>query len=137
MTTQSIRKIDYREYPECMFAMISAFLPEQEGRDLRRVSGGVLFRSTSMDGRTYRNGLLHSYNDEPAINEVDYKVWYKHGVVHRGGDKPAVIESGWYDWVVNGNRHREGGNPAVVGPTYRGWYIHGELQKETTGATEN
>ena len=134
MTTQNIRKIDYREYPECMFAMISAFLPLQEGRELRRVAGDVVFRSTGMDGRTYRNGLLHSYDDEPAINEVDYKVWYKDGVIHREGDKPAVIESGWYDWVVNGNRHREGGKPAVIGPTYKGWYIHGELQNETIGA---
>ena len=95
--------------------MISAFLPTEEGHDLRRVAGHVVFRSQDKDGHTYRNGLLHSYDDEPAINEDDYKVWYKDGLIHTEGDKPAVIECGWYDWVINGKRHREGGKPAVIG----------------------
>lgn len=38
----------------------------------------------------YCNGLLHSYNDMPAIDST-YKVWYKHGLVHRDGEKPAVL----------------------------------------------
>jgi hypothetical protein len=37
MSTQI--KINYKEYPECMFAMIAAFLPKDEGDELRRVSG--------------------------------------------------------------------------------------------------
>lgn len=32
---------------------------------------------------TYNNGLLHSFNDMPAINEKNIKVWYKNGDLHR------------------------------------------------------
>jgi hypothetical protein len=57
-------KIDYREY---MFAMIASYLPSREGDDLRRIAGKVVFRHRDNDGNTYKNGLLHSYNDLPAV----------------------------------------------------------------------
>ena len=42
-------KINYKEYPECMFA---AFMIPEEGDDLRRVSGNVVFKSQDNQGRT-------------------------------------------------------------------------------------
>ena len=47
-----MRKINYKEYPECMFAMIAAFLPQDEGHDLRRVAGDKVFRSEGLNGNT-------------------------------------------------------------------------------------
>jgi len=63
-------KIDYRHYPEYMFAIVAAYLPEREGDDLRRVAGSVVFKHTDRYGYTYKNGLHHSYNDLPAIRQV-------------------------------------------------------------------
>jgi hypothetical protein len=85
-----------------MFAMLAAFLPVEEGDDLRRVAGHVVFRSEN-DGMTYKNGVLHSFNDEPAVvNGRDDKVWYKDGVLHREGDLPAVIHGNYKGFYNNG-----------------------------------
>ena len=37
-------KVNYKDYPEYMFAMIAAYLPKNKGNDLRRVAGSVIFR---------------------------------------------------------------------------------------------
>jgi hypothetical protein len=124
-------KINYKEYPEFMFAMISAYLPEEEASIVSKLAGEVIFKTENNKGDTFKNGLRHSYNDLPAIDETEYKVWYKDGIIHREGDKPAVMEHGWIDWYINGKRHREGGKPAVIGIRYKAWYNHGELQRQT------
>ena len=101
MTTEV--KINYKEYPECMFAMIASFLSPNEGIDLRRVAGDVVFRSESQNGNTYRNGLLHSFDDIPAVVSGGRQEWYKDGLLHREGDRPAVVSEGSYkQWWVNG-----------------------------------
>jgi hypothetical protein len=107
-------KINYQEYPEFMFAMIAAFLEEDEGDDLRRVSGKVYFRSEDEYGNTYRNGLLHSFGDEPAITDFFKKSWFKDGKLHREGDLPACISLFYDAWYKNGVRHRDGGLPAII-----------------------
>ena len=72
--------VNYKEYPEYMFAMITAFLPSNEGDDLRKVAGSVGFSSRDKDGNTYRNGLLHSYDDKHAITNSDgSKEWWLEG----------------------------------------------------------
>lgn len=38
----------------------------------------------------YCNGLLHSFDDMPAVDS-HYKVWFRHGLLHRDGGKPAVV----------------------------------------------
>lgn len=41
----------------------------------------------------YRNGELHSYNNEPALTDPDgFRAWYDTGVRHRS-DGPAIINS--------------------------------------------
>jgi hypothetical protein len=86
--------INYKEYPECMFAVIAAFLPSNEGDDLRRVAGDVVFKHETQ-GCTYKNGVLHSYNDKPALDIENTQKWCKDGVLHREGDLPAFIKSGY------------------------------------------
>ena len=134
MTTQI--KLNYKEYPECMFAMISAFLQPQEGEELRRIAGKVGYRS-DVDGRTYRNGLFHSYDDLPAVESVYFKskMWYKNGKRHRDGDKPAIQSERNSEWYVDGKHHREGGLPAVIstgrnGRPYKEWWVDGKRHRE-------
>lgn len=107
-------RINYRDYPECMFAMLAAFLPDNEGDELRRVSGGAVVRSKNEDGHTYKNGLLHSFEDEPAVVQAKWQVWYQNGLRHREGDLPAVIGGAKKQWYINGKRHREGDLPAII-----------------------
>jgi len=118
-------RINYKEYPECMFAMIAAFLPSEEGDYLRYVSGKVFYRSKDANGNTYRNGLLHSYNDKPALVNGMRQEWYKNGKKHREHDKPAIIDQNIQEWFKNGMCHREGDLPAVIedynGEIYEKW----------------
>jgi CTP synthase len=67
-------KINYKEYPEFMFAIISAYLPEEEARIVSKLAGEVIFKTENNNGDTFKNGLRHSYNDLPAINKTYYKV---------------------------------------------------------------
>ena len=123
-------KINYKEYPEYMFAMIAAFLPKNEGHDLRLIAGNVVFRSEDKDGRTYKNGLLHSYDDMPAISLDNYKVWYKNGKIHREGDMPAIVRGDFYkEWYKNGLLHREGDLPAIISRYGNEWWKDGNLQR--------
>ena len=120
-------KINYKDYPEYMFAMIAAYLPDGEGSDLRRVSGSVVFRHEDHDGWTYKNGVLHSYDDKPAGIDGDYQAWYKYGKLHREGDLPAFIDGDYQVWYKYGERHRDGDLPAVIssnGDKY--WYKNGD-----------
>ena len=127
----SISPIKYQEYPECMFAMISAFLPVKEGRDLRRVSGSITFRHNDVYGNTYKNGTLHSFDDQPAYVGPFIKEWYKNGILHRERDLPAVVIGDWREeWWINGKRHRDGDLPAVITENEGNfWYKDGKLIK--------
>jgi len=118
-------RINYKDYPECMFAMIAAYLPDYEANLLRTATGEVLFRHTNKDGHTYKNGLLHSYNDKPALIEGTRQEWYKNGVRHRDGDLPAVIDGKRREWYINGWLHRENDLPAIINRNYRSWWLNG------------
>lgn len=125
-----LKPINHKEYPESIFAEIASFLPQNLGNDLRKIAGGCVVKYVDLKTNyTYKNGALHSFDDQPAISEVDFKVWYANGLIHRDNDKPAVIECGWQDWYSYGKRHRDG-KPAVIGTSYKAWYTHGVLQRE-------
>ena len=124
-------KINYKEYPECMFAMIAAFLEEDEGHDIRRITGKVFFRSEDEFGCTYRNGLLHSYHDEPAISDYFKKSWFNDGKLHRDGDKPSCISRHYQSWYKNGKRHREADKPAFIAEdNSQEWWVNGVRHRE-------
>jgi hypothetical protein len=150
----TIKPINYKNYPECMFAMLSAFVSEEEGHYLRRAAGKVVFRSRDSDGNTYLNGLLHSYDDEPAFVSGNRREWYWNGLLHRDGDLPAVVIEGtaerWYrygkshrdgdlpahiaenyqEWNKDGNIHREGDLPAIIDGTCSSWYKNNRLHRD-------
>jgi hypothetical protein len=120
-------KIDYREYPECMFAMIAAYLSPSEGFHLRRAAGNLTFRHEDSEGRTYKNGVLHSYEDKPAVNTLLYQMWYKNGELHREGDLPAYVSDRNRQWYINGVLHRDG-KPAFIEGDVQEFYTYGVLQ---------
>jgi hypothetical protein len=120
-------KIDYRNYPEFMFAMIAAYLPPSEALYVSRAAGDVTFRHQDSEGCTYKNGLLHSYEDKPAVSRAGYQMWYKNGELHRDGDLPAYVSDGKKQWYSNGVLHRDG-KPAFIEGRIQEFYIHGVLQ---------
>ena len=106
-------------FPEFIFAEIASMLGKgPEGDLLRKYCGNTTVRD-DIKGSTYRNGVLHSYNDTPAEIRYDrFAVWYKNGKVHRDGDLPAYVDlkhsETYMKWYNNGKIHRECDLPAVI-----------------------
>ena len=53
---------------------------------------------------TFYNGILHSYNDKPAIiwnDKLNTKEWYNFGLRHRSNNNPAyenkILKEWWYN----------------------------------------
>ena len=133
--------INYKNYPSCIFANIASFLTGDEASVLIPATGDVVVRSTDEKGKTYKNGLLHSYDDKPAFDRVSIHgkrmmEWYKDGVFHREGGLPAVDYGGGdLQWWVNGKKHREGGLPAVEIHFFgtlaiQEWWVDGKLHRD-------
>jgi hypothetical protein len=62
-----MQQVNYKEYPSCIFANIPSFLPQKKAEALIAATGTVIIRHTDKEGSTYKNGLLHSYDDKPAV----------------------------------------------------------------------
>lgn len=79
-------------------------------------------------------GLIHSFNDEPAISfDSGKKMWYYGGCIYRGDDNFAIIREdgtrGWYNKYNTINRDND--KPAII--HYSGakiWYKDGILHRE-------
>jgi len=77
--------------PRELYAEISRFLVDDihdVSRLIRKLAKKNIVKDIN-DGKTYKNGLLHSFNDEPAIVYADRSEWYSNGKLHRVG-KPAI-----------------------------------------------
>jgi hypothetical protein len=75
----------------------------------------ITYKIDSGCKKSYLNNRLHSFNDQPAIEDVNgNKGWCLYGKLHRDNDQPAIEcvngDKGWY-W--NGQQHRENDLPAV------------------------
>ena len=121
-------------FPEFIFAEISSLLGKgPEGDLLRKYCGNASVRD-DIKGSTYRNGVLHSYNDKPAQITYDrFAVWYKNGKLHRDGDLPAYIDLKYTDsmkWYKNGKIHREGDLPAFIEAGRNIWYKNGVIHRD-------
>ena len=64
----------------------------------------------------HKNGLLNSFDDEPAIiTSIKGKLWYKDNEIHRDGDLPAFIgPNGSKEYYKNDKLHRDNDLPAVI-----------------------
>lgn len=123
--------------PEACFALISSFFSEKDeaAEVLNKLAGEVGCR-TERNGKTYRNGLLHSYDENPAVNHDGIQIWYYRGRIHRDHDLPAVITPSRKIWYQYGKRHRSTVDenkhtlPAVIMNSYEEWWIDGELHRD-------
>jgi hypothetical protein len=124
-------KINYKDYPEFMFAIIASYLGDSpEAAEIRKCAGNLVFRHEKQ-GRSYKNGLLHSFDDKPKKNiKTGALYWYKDGLIHRDGDRPAYISKEYHIWYKNGKFHREGDLPAVIKDSYLCWYKNGVIDRE-------
>jgi hypothetical protein len=75
----------------------------------------------------YKDGKIHSYNDEPAIIFSDgTKHWYKDGKLHREDDLPAgVYFNGDLYYYHLGERHRYDGPAVILVDGTELYYWHG------------
>ena len=153
MSTQI--KINYKEYPEFMFAMISAYLPKEEASIVSKLAGRVIFRHEDKYGDTFKNGLRHSYDDKPSVERYydnyrswhcdgelhrdndlpaivcnDYKEWRIHGMIHRDNDLPAIVFPEAQFWYKDNMRHRGDDKPAIINKNYQAWFINGNRHRE-------
>lgn len=118
-------------------AIIACYLPAREGDYFRERAGDIGIKSI-IDGKTCRNGTLHSYNDQPIFFEHGLCEWFAYGKRHRGGDRPAVVctdpqelkITDWREWWINGKRHREGDKPARIFNDRQEWWINGKRHRE-------
>jgi hypothetical protein len=77
--------------PRELYAEISRFLVDDihdVSRLIRKLAKNNIVKDIR-DSKTYKNGLLHSFNDEPAVVYADRSEWYFDGKLHRKG-KPAI-----------------------------------------------
>ena len=78
------------------------------------------------------HGLLHSYDDLPAVDYLTgAKHWYQNGLRHRDGDLPASEDAdGSKEWWTGGEdnkRHRDSDLPAVENSDgTKEWWTGGE-----------
>lgn len=87
----------------------------------------------------YKFGLLHSYNDKPAVvHPGKYKAWYTNGMLSRVGGPAILREDGSEEWYCDGLLHRVDG-PAIKDTRsgYRAWYIKGALHNSHGYAVMN
>jgi hypothetical protein len=91
--------------PNEICALISTFLNEHDGTFFRQLAYPFILKEIK-NGKTYGNGLIHSFNDMPAEVWYNKQYWYKNGQLHRDNDMPAVIDSnGREEWFKNGELH--------------------------------
>jgi hypothetical protein len=135
--------------PHEIYALIATYLPGADGDLCRSLAGRCVIREDrvcepvdviSMGNLsqfcrvlpekldcTFLNGVLHSFNDQPAIVGRGCAVWVNAGVVHRGGDRPAVHLNGSTMYIMHGVWHRGGDRPAVITKCQTVWYDRGEI----------
>ena len=85
-----------------MYAEIARFLGQDfPGQGFRKAAGEVQIRDVKHN-MTYSNGLLHSFNDQPAIAQVrGSQLWYQHNVLHRDNQPTQWRADGRREWWIN------------------------------------
>jgi hypothetical protein len=93
-------------FPKEINASIACYLEDGEGDYFREQTGDFIIKEIR-NGKTYGNGVLHSFNNLPAeIYSNGSQLWYKNGLLHRDNDMPAEIYfGGTQKWYKNGKRH--------------------------------
>lgn len=127
-----------------VFGIVASFAQDNETAESFSTLAGSRSYYYIDNNCTYRNGLLHSINDEPAIVLSDGTCqWYKNGQMHRdpnpitGITKPAAVyPDGTKMWYKHGERHRDNDEPAVEDSNgCYSWYKNGKLHRDPNPIT--
>lgn len=62
----------------------------------------ALINKKTEDKFYFKNGLLHSFNDNPSVDTKYLKAWHKNGLLHRGHSEPAIISFSSNEYWFNG-----------------------------------
>lgn len=118
--------------PREMYAELACFIGAGDIGDRCRIMARSVQIKHKQDQQTYLNGLLHSFDDLPAIISNNYRVWYRHSKFHRDNDLPAVIcANGDQYWYQHDERHRDNDLPAIICANgYQAWYQHYKLHRD-------
>ena len=112
-----------------MCATVAQFIGIGPFGDLIRVAAGPI-EIREEKNRTYMNSVLHSFNDQPAVeNAHGDKYWYRHGKIHRDNDLPSIeYANGNKIWYRNGEIHRDNYLPAQEYTNNKNrWYRNGKF----------
>jgi hypothetical protein len=116
------------QLPKEMYAEISRWLPNDYAGILIRVMARDVIIKDNRDNCTYANGLLHSFNDMPAVIDTvgkrliggpevteskEYHKWYIYSSYHHIGGPTETYLRGYQAWFSHGKRHRTG-MPAII-----------------------
>lgn len=89
------------------------------------IYGEFSYTDKNGHGFSYKNNLLHSFDDKPSLVDKYTQEWHKEGVLHRDGDLPAniyIIEANGFNYneisykkyYKEGVLHRDGDLPAYI-----------------------
>lgn len=109
------------QLPKILIGIIASFSENPEAILLDKFCGNIGYKSVDAHGNTYRNGLLHSYNDQPAHTDSEKTLrWYKNGKLHREtvdekNTNPAVIYvDRTLQWYMHGKLHKQEESPTII-----------------------
>ena len=117
MVSNSIVTIMCDFFPDFVCAITASYLVDDIcGDELRKMCNGIIIKDMR-NGDTYKNGVLQSFDGEPARIRDTFKEWYKDGKKHNE-DFPAKIEINAEGrlteyYFTNGVLHRDDG-PAFI-----------------------
>ena len=116
-------------FPKEINALISCYLRNKEGKYFRDQTGDFIIKEIK-DGDTYGNGVLHSFNDMPAVIDLfGTQSWYKNGKIHRDNNLPARIWNNRNEeWFQNGIYHRDNDMPAIIWSDGREFFYKNGIQ---------
>lgn len=127
------------ELPRQLCAMIASFVGEQDneecygGEFFRQEAKEYTFKTSVIDKSgvkiIYKNGLKHSFNDQPAVIHDERKEWWRNGKRHRDR-APAFVERECKAWFQNGRRHRDGAPAIVWSNGDQWWYQNGVCHRD-------
>ena len=122
-------------FPKEIYASIACYLEDGEGDYFRDQAGDFIIKEIR-GNKTYGNGVLHSFNDIPAVIQSNgSQIWYKNGERHRDNDMPAIINSDVFNkvrsqyWYKNGSLHRDNDMPAIIRNGTQEWWRNGHTYK--------
>lgn len=76
---------------------------------------------------SYKDGKLHSFEDEPAVVTEYCSIWYYNGLIHRENNPAIVYHTGAVVWFHHGKISRIDGPAMISHDGKKKWYLNDEI----------